>query len=244
MKKKEWFADWFDSPYYPLLYNHRNEREADQFLEKLCAKLKLPADSRIWDNACGKGRHCFALSKYNYRSTGTDLSPNSIREAIKTECAKAEFYIHDMRHLFRTNYFDCVVNLFTSIGYFEKISDNQKVFQVVHKALKPGGLFVIDFLNSTKVKKELLADRIEKREGIDFYINKKIMDGRINKTIKFEVNGQQHEHKEQVSLFTLSDFKEFADKAGFNISEVYGDYNLNSFKEETSDRLILILQKK
>ena len=243
MKKKEWFADWFDSPYYSLLYNHRNEVEANSFLEKLCRELKLPEGSRIWDNACGKGRHCFVLAKSNYLTTGTDLSKNSIQQAIQTACKNTEFYVHDMRSLFRTNYFDCVMNLFTSLGYFEKNTDNLKVFRVVNKALKPKGLFVIDFFNSTKVKKELIAEQVQKREGVDFYINKKITDGRINKTIKFEVDVQQHEHKEQVSLLSFSDFEQFAKESGFEILKQYGDYTLKAFDETTSERLILILKK-
>ena len=45
----------------------------------------------------------------------------------------------------RINYFETVVNLFTSIGYFNDQRDNYGVFQNVYNALKPKGVFVIDF---------------------------------------------------------------------------------------------------
>ena len=29
----EWFADWFNSKYYHILYQNRNEKEAEQFYQ-------------------------------------------------------------------------------------------------------------------------------------------------------------------------------------------------------------------
>ena len=37
-KTKEWFGEWFDSPYYHVLYKHRNEDEA-KALHTLKAEL-------------------------------------------------------------------------------------------------------------------------------------------------------------------------------------------------------------
>lgn len=241
---KDWFHNWFDSPYYPLLYNKRNEEEADLFLNNLYKELNFSAATLIWDNACGSGRHCRSLAKLGLKVTGTDLSPNSIQTAINSGCANTEFYIHDMRNLFRTSYFDCVLNLFTSIGYFEKYSDNHKVFDTVYKSLKPGGFFVIDFFNSTKVKNQLVAEQTEHREGIDFYISKNISSNSINKSIKFEVNGKMQQFQEKVTLFNLNDLTELAHENGFSLCKTFGNYLLEPFNEQESDRLILILQKK
>ena len=52
-----------------------------------------------------------------------------------------------MRRLPFENEFDVVINMFTSFGYFEKESDNQKVLEGVSRALKPGGKFLIDVKN-------------------------------------------------------------------------------------------------
>ena len=57
-----WFADWFNSPYYHLLYNHRNEAEAAAFIDNLVAHLAPPPASRMLDLACGKGRHALQLA--------------------------------------------------------------------------------------------------------------------------------------------------------------------------------------
>ena len=55
--KREWFAEWFDSPYYHTLYKNRDENEARRVLDNLLRALDLPAGARILDLACGKGRH-------------------------------------------------------------------------------------------------------------------------------------------------------------------------------------------
>src|SRR5262245_32659226 len=105
MNNAEWYVDWFNSPYYHLLYNNRNDDEAVFFIDNLCNNLNLQPHARLWDIACGKGRHAIALNKKGYEVTGTDLSKNNIREALHNSNATLEFYVHDMREPFRVNYF-------------------------------------------------------------------------------------------------------------------------------------------
>ena len=47
------------------------------------------------------------------------------------------------------------------------------VFKNACKALKPGGVFVIDFFNSEKIERSLHDDYVEKRGAIHFHIQKK-----------------------------------------------------------------------
>ena len=111
--EKEWFSSWFDTPYYHTLYKHRDYNEAALFIDNITQFLKLKSDSVCWDLCCGKGRHSVYLNKKHYQVIGTDLSEQSIVEANKDASNTLEFYTHDMRRLFRTNYFDCIFNLFT-----------------------------------------------------------------------------------------------------------------------------------
>ena len=65
-----WFEDWFNSPYYHQLYKHRDEEEAELFLQELITHLKPPAGARMIDWACGKGRHCKVLNDMGFDVTG------------------------------------------------------------------------------------------------------------------------------------------------------------------------------
>ena len=49
-----WFTNWFDSPYYHILYKNRDEKEAQVFIDNLIEKLQLKKSSKLIDIACGK----------------------------------------------------------------------------------------------------------------------------------------------------------------------------------------------
>ena len=52
---KQWFKDWFNSPYYHLLYSNRDEREAASFIDKLVGYLRPSPGALMLDVACGRG---------------------------------------------------------------------------------------------------------------------------------------------------------------------------------------------
>ncbi len=243
MSNAEWFKDWFNSPYYHLLYNNRDETEADFFITNLCNFLKLSSGSKIWDLACGKGRHSKALNKKGFTVVGTDLSKQSISNANLSSNVSLDFFVHDMRAPFRINYFESVFNLFTSIGYFENFKDNFLVFKNVAQALKPNGYFVVDFFNANKVCSVLKPNYLEKRDNIDFKITKQIIDKTIHKRIEFTAESKHYFFEETVSLLTKTDFENFAKQSNLNLVNTFGSYNLDEFNLETSDRLILIFKK-
>jgi SAM-dependent methyltransferase len=243
MNKAEWYVDWFNSPYYHLLYNNRNVDEANFFVDNLCDKLLLKMHSKIWDLACGKGRHSMALNTKGFDVVGTDLSKNNIKEALLHSNNHLDFFVHDMREPFRINYFDAVFNLFTSIGYFKNFKDNFVVFKNVSKALKPNGVFVVDFLNAEKIPNTLKMDYVEQREGIKFHINKKVMDNAIHKRIEFKGDGKHYYFEETVSLLKKSDFENFATFAGLKLKCMFGNYKFEKFDSKNSERLILIFKK-
>jgi ubiquinone/menaquinone biosynthesis C-methylase UbiE len=238
-----WFEDWFNSPYYHILYKKRDDKEAQAFMDVLAQYLKLTSSHKIWDLACGKGRHSIYLNSKGLNVIGTDLSENSIKEALTHANKTLEFYKHDMRTPFRINYFTHVFNLFTSIGYFENPNDNLKVFRNVFQSLKPGGIFVIDFFNVVDVKTCMIPDTKITVEGINFHICKKVVDNKIIKRIEFSDKGKDYYFEEKVSLLTKKEFETMGSVAGFNLQEVFGDYRLNAFDEKNSDRLILIFKK-
>jgi SAM-dependent methyltransferase len=243
MENAEWYVDWFNSPYYHLLYNNRNYSEANFFIDKLCDNLKLAPNSAIWDLACGKGRHSIALNKKGFHVIGTDLSVNSITSASQNSNRHLEFFVHDMRQPFKVNYFDTVFNLFTSIGYFKNFHDNYAVFKNVSLALKPQGVFVIDFFNSAKIIGSFKSIYIEQRDTVTFEIKKKIINNAIVKRIEFTDAGKNFYFEETVSLLSRSDFEDFAKSAGLTLENCYGSYKLEAFDEKISERLILIFKK-
>jgi SAM-dependent methyltransferase len=243
MERKEWFAEWFDSKYYHILYNNRNYQEAEAFLSKLIDFLKPNLPDKIIDLACGKGRHSIYLNKLGYDVTGIDLSVNSIKEASLFANEKLKFEMADLRNLPYNNAFEFGLNLFTSFGYFESDKVNIEVFSQFNKILKPNGIILVDFLNATKIYAQTNCVETKEIEGIQFQINKKIENNRVIKTIEFSDNGNKNFYSESVQLLELSDFEKLVEQTSFKLLHVFGNYNLEPYNQELSDRLIIVAQK-
>ena len=242
--QKEWFSSWFDTSYYHILYKNRDYSEASLFIDNISDFLKLQVNSKCWDLCCVKGRHSIYLNKKGFNVIGTDLSEQSILEANKSANDRLEFYQHDMRKLFRTNYFDVVFNVFTSFGYFEKQEDDLHVFDSVQKGLKSKGLFVFDYLNSEYVKSIMVECDSKTIDGITFNISKKIENNTIIKSIDFSDKGESFHFEERVKLFDKSYFENLAQECNLTILNTFGNYQLQEFDVNTSPRLILVLEKK
>jgi SAM-dependent methyltransferase len=240
-EKNNWYASWFDTPYYHILYKDRDYGEAQLFMDNLTAYLNLPEDAKILDLACGKGRHSIYLNKLGYDVTGADLSIHSIAEASKHSNDTLHFMVHDMREPFPTKY-DAIFNLFTSFGYFEHEEDNIMTLQSVCKSLTEYGFGVIDFMNVEYVLKHLVPAETKTVEGIDFHIRRYVQEGYIFKEIDFEEKGENFHFTERVKALTLPDFEQMMDEAGIYLLDVFGDYKLRKFYKNESERLIMIFK--
>jgi SAM-dependent methyltransferase len=243
MEGKDWFEEWFDSPYYPILYKHRDDCEAELFINNLVSKLKLRPGARVLDMACGRGRHSLYLNKKGFDVTGIDLSEQSIAEAKRKENATLSFFVHDMRKPYSVNYFDAVFNLFTSFGYFGSDKENRQVVASVQQALKKDGLFILDFMNVIKVLDTLVNEQEKTIDGISFRIRKAVEQGKIVKEISFEDKGKNYRFTERVQALTRHDLREYFESCGLSLVHEWGDYELNDYDEKNSDRLILAGKK-
>ena len=83
--QKDWFVSWFDTPYYHILYKHRDDTEAQLFMKNLIKTLEFSKKQLLLDLACGKGRHSIYLNALGYNVIGADLSKNSIAHAKQFE---------------------------------------------------------------------------------------------------------------------------------------------------------------
>lgn len=238
-----WYASWFDSPYYEILYSDRNEDEAEAFLHRLLKVLDPPRGSIMLDLACGKGRYTRFLASKGYYVVGTDLSANNIRSARKYENDHLSFFQHDMRMPFRVNYFDYIFNFFTSFGYFEDEEDNLEVLSHVHKGLKKGGIFVLDYLNAAWVRKNLVPSNTKVVKGISFQLDRHIENDFVVKKIHFSVDGRNFTFQERVKLFTKGEIEKMLHDSGLIVKKLYGNYELAPYIEGDSDRLIFIAEK-
>lgn len=238
----EWYERSFGRDYL-LVYRHRDFQGATQEVHRMMEWLRLPASASILDLCCGMGRHAQALAEAGYRVTGVDLSEVLLEEAMAHDTlGQVKFLRGDMRELPVDGPFDAVVNLFTSFGYFTDNEDNARVFQEIHRVLKPQGRFIVDFLNPSYVRQHLVPHSERVDGGTRIEERRRIENGFVKKAITLTdaSGGEQREYEERVRLYELADFRNMMDEAGLVIDQVHGSYDGAAYDEEQSKRLIMV----
>jgi SAM-dependent methyltransferase len=245
MPAQEWYKDWFNSPYYHKLYFDRDETEAQHFITKLLAHLKPRPQSRMLDVACGKGRHSKFLSAKGFDVTGIDISADSISIAKQSETDSLHFYQHDMRLPFWINYYDYAFNFFTSFGYFHTRREHDDAMRTIANSIRPGGLLMFDYLNVHYVEERLVHNEVKTIDNVTYEIHRYHDEHYFYKRIIVTDPEAQRsfEHTEKVAKFSLGDFTDMLSFQKLQVTEVFGDYNLNPYDVRKTPRLIVIARK-
>ena len=232
--------DWFNSDYYHKLYKNRDHKEARNFIDNITKYLNLKKDSKILDLACGVGRHSTYLQKIGFDVVGTDKSQNNIKKAKVSENDKLSFI--QMEMIDNTNYkYDVVLNLFTSFGYINH-DYNLNTIKNIERQLKDDGVVIIDFMNTSFVKKNLIEEEIKIIDNLKFEIKRRSDINYIIKEIRF-CDKNKYFFKEKVMDLSINDFKKYLKRYKLEIIKTFGNYNLDDFKIDKSERLIMVIKK-
>ncbi|MFN3387186.1 MAG: class I SAM-dependent methyltransferase [Candidatus Thermochlorobacter sp.] len=245
----EWFALWFNSPIYLKLYEHRNFKEAEKTVETILRYLAIQArwvSPKVLDIACGAGRHAVAFAKKGFSVTANDLSPMLLQEArrlAEQHQVNLTFSQKDMREIDFKQEYDLVVQLFTSFGYFEEPDEDKRVLENVYRALKGGGIYVLDFFNANDVRKNYkpLTKRVV--DGIYISEERKIVGDSIKKIVTLSENGMLKRFMESVRLYSHTELAALVSQVGFRIVGILGDYDGAPFDPEVSPRVIIFAEK-
>lgn len=242
-QKNQWFADWFDTEYYHALYQNRDEAEALNFLNRLCAHLNLGVGAKVADIACGKGRHSRALASFGCKVVGYDLSENSIAYA-RSKAKEGESYsVQDIRSPFPEADFDAAMNLFTSFGYFDTQEEDEITLRNIAEMLKPGAFFVQDYINGQPILAELPVSGSKSTQGFNFSWTKTYENPHIVKSIEVEDVGRVHHYQEKVKVYSLEQLQALHRQSGLAPLYIYGNYNLEPYDLAISPRIIVISRK-
>ncbi len=244
-----WYKTYFGEDYLrhiePTLTPERTQREVDGIVNLLA----LPKGSSILDLCCGHGRHSIPLAQHGYKVTGQDLSEVFLREAEREALAKGVQvnWLHgDMRNIPFENEFDAVINIFTAFGYLEDQGEDQRVLQQVCKALKQGGLFLIETLHREGLMRQYAPHMIRYYpEGLIELEERSfdLLTSRSEVTITMIYpDGQRTEYSHSLRVYTLTEFVQMLALAGLRVKAYFGAWDRSELIID-SFRLILLAQK-
>ncbi|HET8815688.1 MAG TPA: class I SAM-dependent methyltransferase [Solirubrobacterales bacterium] len=144
---QDWYATAFDGMSAEMAWTERTGQEIDRAL----TMLRPEGGERILDLACGTGRHSLELVRRGFSvvgvEIGTELAQIARRDA-EEQGLEVEFIEGDLRELDFEEEFDIVLNLNDgAVGYFETDEENHRTFEVISRALKPGGQNLVQVPN-------------------------------------------------------------------------------------------------
>lgn len=154
----EWWKYIFNSLYIKTDGDVVDDEEITrQEIDMFEQVLGIKKNAKILDVCCGQGRHSFEFFKRGYINVeGLDRSSyliNKARQKAKANSFAIKFREGDARKLpYEEDYFDVVMILGNSFGYFECFDDDLKGLLCAAKVLKSGGKLLIDVADGNFLK--------------------------------------------------------------------------------------------
>ncbi len=240
---EEWFKDWFDAD-YAALYAHRDQGEAALAVASLLAAAPALASGPVLDLGCGSGRHLAELRKVNPQAFGLDLSPHLL--GLAPEQLKGWLLRGDMRHLpLRAGVLAGICLWFTPFGYFTD-PENQSLLEALQHLLAPGGLLLLDLMNASRLKTDLVSEDVVERGGLRVRSRRSLEGGRIVKhmTLEHLDTGALREAVESVRVYDPDELCAMTANCGLGLTQALGNYDGSPFLAPVSPRWIGIFEKR
>ena len=240
-------VEWYNNDEFWDVMSHKlfavkDPAETKKEIEQIISLTGITPGSKLLDLCCGQGRHSLEFARRGYKVTGVDRTKRYLEKAKKEaarENLSVEFIEDDMTDFKRKIYFNAIITMYTSFGYFEEHNDNMKVLYNSYSSLKKKGLLLIDV-----VGKEILQRKFTEREsfeldGITYIEERKVINNwsRIeNRWIMLKDNLQK-EFKLSHWIYSENELKKMLSNAGFSSVKIFGDLAGKKY-DENAERLI------
>jgi SAM-dependent methyltransferase len=246
--KRPWWEDLFGEDFtraVPRLSDKQVAREVD-FIEE---SLGVAKGGVVLDLGCGSGHHAVDFAARGYGVVGYDLSVYQLAlaaDVAQERDQKINFLHGDMREMAFEAMFDGIYCWNTSFGYFEE-DKNAAVAERIFRALKPGGMFLIDVANrdfaATYSPSQLWYEGDScvcmDDMSVDFITSRL----RVKRSVIFD-DGRSRECSYSIRLYSLHELGKLLHDVGFRVTEASGHPSTPGvFFGEQSPRLIVLAQK-
>ena len=246
---KPWYESTFGREYLAL-YPHRDDDEAERDVRSIIDLIAPDNNEPLLDLGCGAGRHLVAFHRVGFTQlVGIDLSEELLAVARKRldeiGGTSVKLVRHDMRAIPYVERFATSLSLFTSFGYFAEEGDDRAVLAGVNRALKSGGMFLIDTLNREHVITNLVPQEEKTFQGRVLHIKRQLSaDGkRVEKETRvIEQDGTERLFRESVRMYTAPEMENMLRETGFEKVRQYGSLGGETYRTE-SERLVVVAEK-
>ncbi len=197
------------------------------------------------DACCGPGRHALALASLGFRVHGVDRTAPYLeiaRQGAASEGLEVTFVQEDVRTFRRENRFEAAISLYTSFGYFEDPADDVRVLSNLCASVHSGGKVLME-MSGKEVLARVFRERnwSEPESGVLFLEERALHCGweRIANRWILVRNGERHEQRFSIRVYSGVELKALMLSAGFSAVELYGTLDGGPY-DGTARRLVAV----
>ena len=249
------------------LYDHivpyQNRADVGFFVE-----AATQAGGAVLEVGCGTGRVLIPTARAGVEITGLDLSPHMLavcRERLKAEAKDVRSRVRlvkgDMRHFALQQKFKLVTLPFRPFQHLTTVEDQLACLDCIHRHLKKGGKIILDLFNPSL---KALANQ-PTGEELDEEPEFSMPDGRrvirrhmvaardlfnqiIHTELVYYITHPDGRKERMVQAFPMRYFFKFEAehllaRAGFEVEQVYADYDKSPYGSKYPGELIFVARK-
>lgn len=224
--------DWYETAFTGMSADMAWTERTEQEIKRALTMLRPQGGERILDLACGTGRHSLELVRQGFSVVGVEIGQELVeiaRKDAKEQGLETEFIQGDLRELDFDGEFDIVLNLNDgAVGYFETDEENHRTFEVISRALKPGGQNLIQVPNVLYARARLpqrsWIPNSSMVELVEHRWNKKnsYMEGAMIPLRFGEVlEGLDKRIEFRQRLYTVDELRDIYDSVGMTLDRVF-----------------------
>ena len=240
-------TDWdrlFDELYLRTYAALADPETARKQAEGLVRLVGLELDADVIDCPCGYGRHSTEFARLGLHVVGVDRSEVLLAEARRRagEGEWPRFVQADYRELpFEDGSFDCVANLFSSLGFWGEEGDRRAIAEF-RRVLRPGGSLVVETMHRDLLMTIFGPKSWERLPDGALMIEERAFDHergviRVRHEV-VEPDGARVAAPYELRVYTATELIAFARDVGFEHVSCHGDLDGAPLSRDT--RLVLV----
>ncbi len=225
-KVRPWWEELFNDDFIRTMMKISDAQISTEvdFIEE---SLGLDKGAMVLDLACGTGRHAIELTRRGYQVVGFDLSLAMLAKAAdeaQDRNQRINFVQGDMREMTFDGTFDGVYCWNTSFGFFEE-EKNITIIENVRRALKPGGMVLLDVINRDFVAQGCPSLVWFEGDGCvcmdDMSIDWITSRMKVKRTMMMD-DGRSREIEYSVRIYSLHELGKILHDLAFKVTQVSG----------------------
>lgn len=241
----EWYKDEkFWRLYAPYIFGSDRWTQTGDEVEGIISLLDLSGKSRILDACCGVGRHSIELAKRGFEVTGIDLNGEYLDAAATTAASEnipVNFVRRDILELDITDLFDAVINMYTSIGYFDSREKELRFLSNLRRALKPGGRLLVETLGKEPLARDFRENEWYEQDGAFVLARYRVVDdwSRLENRWIILSGDNRYDYTFSHRIFSAVEAKDLFLAAGFTDIGIFGNLAGGPY-DQKAEKLVLV----